>query len=82
MYVNNASNFDPSYENITRKIDMHKKMHKDDQLLPKVRNESLANVSMLLAQRERDFVTANADSVHSRVSRSDFNITAAKEEFY
>lgn len=83
IYGNNSTSYDASYENIARKtVESHKKMHKDDTLLPKVRSESLIHVSMYLAQKQRELSSANSN-LQQCLLRSNNNIVANdKEEFY
>lgn len=83
IYGNNSSSYDASYENIARKsAESHKKMHKDENLLPKVRSESLAHVSKFLAQKQRE-LSSNGSSLQQCSPRSSHNIVPTDaEEFY
>lgn len=77
IYGNNSSSYDAR-----KSAESHKKMHKDENLLPKVRSESLAHVSKFLAQKQRE-LSSNGSSLQQCSPRSSHNIVATdKEEFY
>lgn len=87
-YTQNTSSYHTSFENITRKsIDDHMKKHIDEQLLTKVSQLSLEDVTKLLAQKQREFnstnnIILNQIQTSKEIASSCRDISTDKEEFY